>query len=104
MVSYYPKKCSYYTFFGNITEIYKNIDYEEMLINLAYINLYYPIDFQDVLKNVLKIWLTDIKEKQINNIIKSTKFNFLFNNTPLYITKYLIGLINQLISLVSNLF
>uniref|UniRef100_A0A6C0IYC9 Uncharacterized protein n=1 Tax=viral metagenome TaxID=1070528 RepID=A0A6C0IYC9_9ZZZZ len=103
-VSYYPKKCSYYKFLGNITEIYKNIDYENMLLNLVYINLYYPSDFQDLLKNVLKTWLTDIKENQIKNIIKSTKFNALINNTPVNITKYLIGLINNLMISLTNLF
>lgn len=103
-VSYYPKKCSYYKFLGNITELYKNIDYENMLLNLVYINLYYPSDFQDLLKNILKTWLTDIKENQIKNIIKSTKFNALINNTPVNITKYLIGLINHLIISLSNLF
>jgi len=103
-VSYYPKKCSYYKFLGNITELYKNIDYQNMLLNLNYINLYYPNDFQDLLKTVLKIWLTNIKENQIKNIIKSTKFNLLINNTPLNITKYLIRILNDLILVVSNLF
>ena len=50
IVSYYPKKCSYYKLFGNMSEIYKNIKYKDIDLRLIYISVYYPADFQIYLK------------------------------------------------------
>ena len=103
IVNYFPKKCGYYKLFGNINEIYKNIDYKNISLKLVYISNYYPYDFKDLFKTILKEWLLDIKKKQIKNIIDSTKFNILINNTPLTITKNCIKSINKALTLLLSL-
>ena len=103
IVNYFPKNCSYYKLFGNINEIYKNIDYKNISLKLIYVSNYYPYDFKELFKTILKEWLVDIKKNQIKNIIDSTKFNILINNTPLTITKNCIKSINKAISLLLSL-
>jgi hypothetical protein len=103
VVSYYPKKCGYYRFFGNMSELYKNIKYRNISLKLVYISIYYPTDFSDLLRTILRKWLVDIKKNQINNIINGTKFNMLIDNTPITITKNVFKSISKAISLLISL-
>jgi len=103
IVSYYPKKCGYYKFFGNMSELYKNIKYRDISLKLVYISIYYPTDFNDLLKTILREWLVDIKKNQINKIINGTKFNMLINNAPITMTKNAFKSISKSISVLISL-
>ena len=75
VVFYYPDNCNYYKLFvGNIEELYKITNYENVNLNMNEITITHPYDFLEMMTTITTKWLDNIKNTQINNIIKGTKF------------------------------
>ena len=103
-IFYYPEKCSYYSIlFGNYTEIYRTINYENINLITKKIDLHYPYNFGEMFKKIFKIWIKDIYNNQINKIILGTKFRSTINNAPVIITKNVLSSIKKLYNILNEM-
>ena len=101
---YYPKNCSYYSIlFGNLNEIYRTINYENINLKPKKIELHYPYNFSEMFKKIFKIWINDIYKNQLNNIILGTKFSSTINNTPVIFTKNILLSLKKLYTILNEM-
>jgi len=87
-LTYIPASCDYYKIlFGNTNEKYNMINYENIHLISKNISIHYPYNFSLLFSTILKMWLNDVSENQIGQIIKGTKFKYTVDNTPLNLSK-----------------
>ena len=88
---YYPEDYNCYTLLqGNYKELYKITNYENIELKSKEISLYYPDNMSNMLTTILREWVQDISQNQINKIIKGTKFSIAVDNLPVNYTKDLV--------------